>query len=593
MRAQVVPADGIAIAPAASPDALDARAGAENFPVASRILPAAVRSHLLAIYGFARLVDDIGDEGSSVPLERLDRLDHLERELDLVFEGRPTHPAMVRLARTVARCGLPEEPFRLLIEANRWDQTRTRYETFEDLAAYCRRSADPIGRLVLGVLGMATPNRVALSDAVCTGLQLVEHCQDVAEDLGRGRIYLPLEDLERFDVTEADLAAPTAAEAVRRLLAFETERARSYLEAGTPLAATLPLRAGWAVAGFAGGGLAALDAIDRADHDVLGARPRPPAGRAAVTIAATFVRAFVPGVRRDAGGSGGERSAGDDRDRRLASAYAVCGSITRARAANFYYGIRLLPPDKRRALSAVYAFARRIDDVGDGPLPAGAKLERLRFARRSLGDRSPTDPVLVAIADVLARFCVPDEALGDLIDGVEMDVRGTRYERFDDLVVYCRRVAGSIGRLSAAIFGAWEPAAASRMADDLGVAMQLTNILRDVVEDRSLGRTYLPTEDLAAFGLTPEDLTRPSAAGRALVRFEAARARAWFARGLRLMPSLDARSAACVGAMTGIYRRLLDRIEADPAAVFRGRVALSTGDKVLVSVRSLATRGRR
>lgn len=270
--------------------------------------------------------------------------------------------------------------------------------------------------------------------------------------------------------------------------------------------------------------------------------------------------------------------------------YRACEDITRRRAGNFFYGIRLLPPDKRRGMCAIYALARRIDDIGDGDLPREAKLERLAEVRAglaTLGERAD-DPVLPAVADARARFDLPIDAFSELVAGVEMDVLDTRYERFDELVLYCRRVAGTIGRLSLAVFGSTDPVRAPGLADDLGVAMQLTNILRDVREDRELGRVYLPAEDLARFGCPASLHDVPPVACRALVLFEAGRAREWFDRGLGLVELLDARSAACLATMTGIYRRVLDHIERRPEDVLVRRVALPPWEKAWVAMRSLA-----
>ncbi len=270
-------------------------------------------------------------------------------------------------------------------------------------------------------------------------------------------------------------------------------------------------------------------------------------------------------------------------------AYRYCEDVTRGAAANFFYGIRLLPAPKRRAMCAVYAFARQVDDVGDGDLPPDRKLAELATARARLAGVDPRsdDPVLSALGHARQRFDLPLDALEDLIAGVEMDVRGTRFETFDELVVYCRRVAGSIGRLCLAIFEPERPAEALPLADDLGVAMQLTNVLRDVREDLGNGRVYLPAEDLRRFGI--DDLADPpDTALTQLVRFEATRAREWFERGLRLLPLLDSRSASCVLAMTGIYRRILDRIERRPGEVLRRRVSLPAWEKAWVAARSLA-----
>jgi phytoene synthase len=272
----------------------------------------------------------------------------------------------------------------------------------------------------------------------------------------------------------------------------------------------------------------------------------------------------------------------------LDAAYIECEAITKREAKNFAYGIRLLHPPERRALSAVYAMARRIDDIGDSDRPPAEKVEGLAGVRKSLDalGEATTDPVLIALADTQRRYGIPIPAFMDLVDGCEMDVAGTVYTTIDELVVYCRRVAGSIGRLSLAIFGAADRDGAVQLADDLGVALQLTNILRDVIEDRANGRVYLPADDARSVGC-PQDLSDPAGVA-ALVAFECTRAEDWFGRGLKLMDLLDKRSGACVGAMAGIYHRLLRRIAADPAAVTRGRVSLPTSEKLLVAVACLA-----
>ncbi|HMC06055.1 MAG TPA: presqualene diphosphate synthase HpnD [Solirubrobacterales bacterium] len=268
-------------------------------------------------------------------------------------------------------------------------------------------------------------------------------------------------------------------------------------------------------------------------------------------------------------------------------AYRYCERVTRDAAANFFYGIRLLPADKRRAMCAVYAFARRVDDIGDGGLPPERKLAELRSVRESLSHPSG-EPIAVALGDARRRFKLPEGALTDLLDGVETDVVGPRFERFDELVVYCRAVAGSIGRLCVAIFGARDVTAGAALADDLGVAMQLTNILRDVREDYERGRVYLPVEDLEAFGCREDLADSPPQNAAALIRFQASRDREWFDRGLKLLPLLDSRSGACVQAMTGIYRRILTQIDRDPGEVLRRRVSLPAWEKAWVAARSLA-----
>jgi squalene synthase HpnC len=323
-----------------------AKASAENFPVALRFLPRRYRGHLAAVYGFARSADDMGDEAPAG--ERLRLLDELEADLGRLYrmisradvpdvpdvpggegsiggapgsvdgdipsggdpgspnaggssgghpgavdaDGSPPRLAVVRaLAPAVVACAIPAQPFYDLIAANRQDQVVSRYPAYRDLLDYCRLSANPVGRIVLHIFGAATPEREALSDQVCTALQLAEHWQDVAEDLRAGRIYLPLEDMDRFGCTERDLAAPSAAPRVRALIAFEERRARELLDAGAPIVATLRGAARAAVAGYVAGGRAALAAIAASGHDVLRATPRPGKARVAMEL----VRAYATG----------------------------------------------------------------------------------------------------------------------------------------------------------------------------------------------------------------------------------------------------------------------------------------------------------
>jgi squalene synthase HpnC len=265
------------------------KAADENFPVAPFFLPRAWRADLMAVYGFARLVDDIGDRdlapgGADARLlgvspeqaeDRLVLLDAFEADLRRVFDATPRHPLLRRLQPTVRRAGLTPEPFLGLIAANRQDQLVKRYETYDDLLAYCELSANPVGRLVLAVTGTTSPERVRRSDAICTGLQIVEHLQDVAEDLGRDRIYLPAEDMERFRVSEADLAAPYAGASLRALVAYEADQALRLLHHGTPLAHSVGGRLRLLLAGFTGGGRAAVRALRDAGFDVLTGTPRP------------------------------------------------------------------------------------------------------------------------------------------------------------------------------------------------------------------------------------------------------------------------------------------------------------------------------
>jgi squalene synthase HpnC len=273
-----------------------AHASGENFPVALRVLPQAYRRHLTALYCFARLTDDIGDEatGQSGDAEttqlRLRLLDELAADVDRIYDGgTPNSPVIRAMAETVSQCGVPAKPLLDLIQANRQDQQVTRYRTFAELRQYCELSANPVGQIVLYIFGAATEKRIRLSDSVCTALQLAEHWQDVAEDLGRGRVYLPAEDLQRYGCTEADLAEPAAGPALRDLMSFEVSRAANLLDEGAPLVGTLRGWARLAVAGYVAGGRAALAAIRKHQHDVLKGTPRPRQPRLAAELVKTYL----------------------------------------------------------------------------------------------------------------------------------------------------------------------------------------------------------------------------------------------------------------------------------------------------------------
>lgn len=249
------------------------KAGQENFPVAMRILPGEIRSHLEAIYAYARLIDDLGDRHLG---DRLEMLDRAEAELTRAFAGSPAHPIFVDVAETVRAIGASREPLDDLIAANRLDQRKARYSTYEELEAYCALSANPVGRLVLGAFGVSDAHSIALSDRICTGLQIVEHLQDLGEDARDGRIYFPQPDLERFGVGLSDLLGTDASPGVRRLVAFESARARALLDGGVALVGRIHGSGRLAIAGFVGGGLAQLDEIERRQFDVLSRLAKAP-----------------------------------------------------------------------------------------------------------------------------------------------------------------------------------------------------------------------------------------------------------------------------------------------------------------------------
>jgi phytoene synthase len=396
-----------------------------------------------------------------------------------------------------------------------------------------------------------------MSDDVCTGLQLVNFLQDPPRDLALGRVYLPLEDLRRFGLGEEELAGP-GSERFAAMGRFEAERARALLTRGFPLAGALGGRIGRSVALFARGGLAALEALEESGWDVFGTRPAP--GRLALArlAAAELVRPSSP-----------------------RAAYAEAARITRREARSFAWGIRLLPVEKRRAVSALYAFARRVDDIADDPvLPPEERRSRLEACRAAIEalPRSPDgDLVLVALADAVARFRIPVRSLVDLVDGGLMDAERTRYETWDDLRGYCRRVAGAVGISCCAVYGPDDRAAAFPKAETLGLALQQINIMRDVAEDWQLGRVYLPQDELARFGVSEEEIAeqRTGEGWRELMDHQAARADALLAEGLELLGHLDRRSALGVRSFAGVYRGLLEQMRASGFDVFNRPPRLS------------------
>jgi 15-cis-phytoene synthase len=260
-------------------------------------------------------------------------------------------------------------------------------------------------------------------------------------------------------------------------------------------------------------------------------------------------------------------------------AYAEVGRITRRDAKNFAYGIMVLPREKRQAIAAIYAFARRVDDVADGQLSLDEKRAELEALRAAL-DGDPEDPVFVALRDARERFEIPREPLSALIDGGLQDTQQATYADFDELRGYCEKVAGAVGLACVPVYGSSDTAHAMT----LGIALQLINIIRDVEEDQRLGRIYLPQDELAAFEV--EELV-PTPRFRDLMAFEAARARTYLAEGLRLLDSLDRRSALCVSTFAGLYRGQLDRMEANGFDVFGQSCRLSAPAKLAVVARGL------
>jgi len=569
-----------------------ARTHYENFTVGSFLLPRALRRHVAALYAFARAADDMADEGDLPREERHARLDAWEWALEEAYRGRPTEPVFVALADTAARFAIPITPFRRLVRAFRRDVDFQPFATFAELRDYCRDSADPVGHLVLYLFGHGDEQRQELSDEVCTGLQLANFWQDVSVDARKGRVYVPREDLERFGVTASELLAGRDDERVRALVAFEVTRAREHLARGLALVDLVQPRLGREVRMFAGGGLAILDRIEADGFATSTRRPTlSPADKAAVLLrglvgsAAARARASATLARRAHAQRAGQPASALHRldGPRLQQAYDFCQDVTRRSSSNFFSAFRLLGPVQRQALFAVYAFCRFVDDAADDASARDpqALLDLWRGELDAVYAGRPTRKVGVALVDAVARFGLERRHFEDILRGVEMDLTARRYLTFEQLEEYCYLVASAVGLLCIEIFGYANPAARG-YAVDLGLAFQLTNILRDVEEDARRGRIYLPLEDLQQFGVEEEELLAGRYTPRlgALLAFECGRARAFYLRAHGTLPAEDRRSLAVAEAMCAIYERLLHRIEARRFDVFGRRVALPAYEKL-------------
>lgn len=562
-----------------------ARRHYENFPVASYLVPRQKRDALAAIYAFARYADDVADEpGRGWQSVRLDALAEWRRKLNHCYAGKVEHPAFIALRDAICEFHLSQEHFENLLRAFESDVRVSRHENFESLLAYCTCSANPVGRLVLELFGHREPELFALSDNISTALQLTNFWQDVRVDFERDRIYVPLEDFAQFNYLLEDLRAHRVDERWTGLMRFEIARTRELFEKGKPLLEKVrpelrrQLRLTWL------GGTAILSRIESAGYDVF--RKRPSLGSRDFLRLYLRARAPLEGRRNGREDPAASSSAGARPGRK---------HLANARATNFYYSFVFLPREKREAIEAVYAFARRGDDLADGRLsPQDAARKFLRYRRlldacyATEGQGAPFEaaevPELGPLADAVRRFNIPRQYFEDLVAGFEMDLgqgRGLlRYETFDDLLRYCYHVAGTIGLISIEIFG-YRDAGARDYALNLGTALQLVNILRDLESDARRGRIYLPREDLERFGVKPDDILegRWSDAFARLMEFECERARHYFELAHQKLADEDRRSMVAAEIMAAIYWRLLGRIGERGCKVYGERVRLSLPSK--------------
>jgi squalene synthase HpnC len=578
----------------------------ENFNVVSWLLPKDLHQHFYNLYAYCRWADDLGDE---IPQKEraLELLDWWERELDDCYNGRPSHPVFVALRETIIAKNIPKQPFADLLKAFRQDQSVKRYPNWDSMIGYCVYSANPVGRLVLYLCGYRDEERQAMSDATCTALQLANFWQDVSRDLEKGRIYVPLDVAAAHGLSESDLVERRFDHRYVNLMKDLIARTRRLFVQGAPLAKTVQGRLSVDLEMFSRGGVAVLDAIESMGFDTLHSRPSISKSKQIRLLGRALLTHLVSQPRHPESRAGNLPSLGAQRaafqlSLSVPDSYAACHQIARASHSNFYYAFFLLPKAKRDALAALYAFMRLVDDVADEGESLAAKQRGLADWRAALDDAitghvkviegsaalsssaAPEDAaeVLPALVDTIQRYKMPARYLHDLISGAEMDLTLRNYPTFDRLREYCYRVAGTVGLTCTHVFGFHDPRALD-LAEKLGLAFQLTNIIRDVHDDYALGRVYLPEEDLARYSVTALDFGKSEATlgVRELLRFEADRAWQCYEEGAALFSLIDPESRGALWLLVHTYSALLARIESLDFAVFGERVRLSKAEKML------------
>ncbi len=547
----------------------------ENFPVASGLLPAALRPHVAAVYAFARSADDFSDEEKD-PEKALAWLKEWGEALTEISGGarlkpgtpsrkrtgvRPQHPhpIFIALADTIRKFNLPVQLLDDLLTAFERDVTVKRYATWEDLLEnYCRYSANPVGRLVLLLFGYQEPQLHTLSDQICTALQLTNFWQDLAIDLAKGRIYLPQELLRRHGVSEESLFQGRPSGDFTALMREAADFTRELFYQGEPLPSLVHGRLRWELRATWLGGMTILNraAAARARRSL----QRPALGW--MDKAGIGLRALAM--------NGSDGSA------------AYCRRKASASGSHFYQALWLLPPARRQAMFAVYSFCRAVDDCVDEAEPAGQAREELAQWRSEVAacyEGNPAHPIGRALAPVVRRYEIPRKFLEDLIVGMEWDLKKRRYGTWEELQQYCYRVAGVVGLVAVRIFGCRDPKS-DEFAIALGTAFQLTNILRDVAADAQRDRIYLPEEDLKRFANPALPEMVPG-----LVEFECDRARGYFAKAYSLVTPRDRWALAPALAMAAVYRRLLQRIAQSDGAFLSEPIRLPTAEKISLALK--------
>src|ERR1700723_771850 len=582
----------------------------ENFSVVSWLLPRDLHQHFYNVYAYCRWSDDLGDEVPD-PARAVQLLDSWEDELRLIYASGAglAHPVLIALRETIRAKDIPLQPFCDLLRAFRQDQTVHRYSTWDEVLDYCVYSANPVGRLVLYLCGYRDEARQKLSDFTGTALQLANFLQDVSRDLEKGRIYIPLEALAAHGLSADDIVDKRFDARYTELMKSLIARTRELFGAGRPLAQTVQPFLSVDLEMFSRGGLAILDAIEASGYNTLEHRPSLSKWTQAKLLGKTLaLSAFSRGGKSQHAAAAANESDATEiaptssensndvvpRDRSVIKlrpysdsvreSYAECNRIARAAHSSFYLAFFGLRKEKRNALCALYAFMRLIDDVSDEPGDLESKRQALARWRgmldQAIGGHTSPHAVLPALADTIERFQIPTRYFHDLILGAEMDLTVSTYATFDRLSEYCYRVAGTVGLTCLHVFGFNDPKAPD-LAERLGLAFQLTNIIRDVGSDCKMGRIYLPQEELVRFGIRAEELHGPVTPQlQELLAFEAERAWQMYQEGAPLISRVNADSRATLWALVRTYSSLLARIEEPEFDVFSARISLSSAEKI-------------
>jgi squalene synthase HpnC len=593
--ARKLPPEGCSLAEAQRYTRWLARHHYENFNVVSWLLPRRLHQHFYNVYAYCRWSDDFGDEVAD-RARALRLLSAWEDELRVIYEPvrSPSHPVLIALSETIRAYDIPIKPFTDLLRAFRQDQVVDRYATWDALLDYCVYSANPVGRLVLYLCGYRDEERQRLSDFTCTALQLANFWQDVSRDLEKGRVYIPLDALTAHGLGIADITRRRFDERYVRLMESLIARTRELFAAGWPLAERVDASLRVDIELFSRGGLSILDAVEASGYNTLERRTAltkwtqlrllaRALGTKLFSTSSAVAKTPARGEASEPTKLYGEGASTAD-SKTVSASYVECNRIARAAHSSFYLAFYGLRKEKRNSLCALYAFMRLVDNVSDEPGDVDSKRRGLARWRAMLDEaaagRMEGHPILPALADTIARFEIPTRYFHDLILGAEMDLTVASYATFDRLSEYCYRVAGTVGLTCLHVFGFRDPRAPD-LAERLGLAFQMTNILRDVRSDFEMGRVYLPQEDLDRFGCEAGDLRGPLKPElRDLLEFEADRAWRLYEEGAPLVGQVDADSRATLWALVRTYSSLLARIEECGFDVFSSRISLSSAEKL-------------